>query len=188
MKILTAPILLLLSLSLLSAACIADDDEYENEGGSGGLFQQQKDVASVTNALYKEECGSCHFAYPPGLLPGSSWTKIMSQLDQHFDDNAELEVDVQKKLTDYLLQYSADRSTYRRSMRIMRSTSVDSAPIRITELPYFIHKHNEIPSRMIKGNDKVGSLSNCDACHQRAEQGYFSEREINIPGYGAWDD
>ena len=62
------------------------------------------------------------------------------------------------------------------------------APIRITELGYFKHEHDEIPSRMIMENEGVVSLSNCDACHQRAEQGYFSEREINIPGFGAWDD
>ena len=186
MKTLTAT--LLLSLGLLTSACIADDDEHEEHEGRWDLFQQQKDVASVNNPLYKEECGSCHFAYLPGLLPGSSWKKIMTQLDLHFDDNAELEPEVQQKLTEYLLQYSADRSDYRRSMRIMRSTNVDDAPIRITELPYFIHEHDEIPQRMIKGNEKVVSLSNCDACHRRAEQGFFSEREINIPGYGAWDD
>ena len=25
-------------------------------------------VAPVTSPLYQEECGSCHLAYPPGLL------------------------------------------------------------------------------------------------------------------------
>lgn len=178
-------VLLIMTMSLLTSACNADDDEHE---GRWNMFQQQKDVASVDNALYQEECGSCHFAYPPGLLPGNSWQRIMNQLEQHFDDNAELEADVQQKLTDYLLRYSADNSSYRRSMRIMRSTTVNNAPIRITQLPYFLHEHNEIPQRMIKGNKKVGSLSNCDACHQRAAQGYFSEREIKIPGYGYWDD
>ncbi len=176
---------LLLSFSLLTSACIADNDDHEERWS---LLKQQKDVAPVNNALYREECGSCHFAYPPGLLPGVSWKKIMAKLDQHFDDNAELEPEVQAKLTDYLLQHSAEGSDYRRSRRIMRSNNIADAPIRITELSYFLHEHDEIPQRMVKGNENVGSLSNCDACHQRAEQGYFSEREINIPGYGAWDD
>jgi mono/diheme cytochrome c family protein len=31
-------------------------------------------------------------------------------------------------------------------------------------------------------------MSHCNACHQRAEQGSFSEREIVIKGIGRWDD
>ena len=49
------------------------------------------DVAAIANPVYKEECGSCHMAYPPGLLPARSWTKVMSGLDNHFGDNAELD-------------------------------------------------------------------------------------------------
>jgi mono/diheme cytochrome c family protein len=33
--------------------------------------------------LYKQECAACHMAYPPGLLPARSWTRIMSGLDKH---------------------------------------------------------------------------------------------------------
>ena len=36
-------------------------------------------VKTVTNPVYVEECGSCHMAYPPGLLPALSWQKIMPQ-------------------------------------------------------------------------------------------------------------
>ncbi len=184
----TLTLLLMLTLSLLASGCMADDDGDEGNENNWRFLQKQRDVAAVTNPQYQEECGSCHLAYPPGLLPARSWKKIMTHLDQHFDDNAELEADVQKQLTEYLLLHSADNSSYRRSGRIMRSLNGNDAPIRITELAYFRHQHNEIPQRMIKGNDKVGSLSNCNACHRRAEQGFFNEREINIPGYGAWDD
>ena len=44
----------------------------------GSLFAQ--DVAPVNNELYVKECGYCHFAYQAGLLPSSSWNKIMSNL------------------------------------------------------------------------------------------------------------
>ena len=27
------------------------------------------DIKTITNSVYAEECGSCHMAYPPGLLP-----------------------------------------------------------------------------------------------------------------------
>jgi len=178
---------LLLVFTLLTTGCQADDDYGEHEEG-WNFLHKQRDVAAVEDPLYKEECGSCHLAYPPGLLPGSSWKRIMTQLEDHFGDNAELEPGVQKRLTTYLLMHSAERSDYRRSRRIMRSTNEANAPLRITELSYFRHEHDEIPPRLIKGNEKVGSLSNCNACHPRAEQGFFSDREIRIPGYGAWDD
>ncbi|NML15911.1 hypothetical protein [Azohydromonas caseinilytica] len=53
---------------------------------------------------YRQECGSCHVAYPPGMLPAASWQRAA-----------------------------------------------------------------------------VKSRSNCAACHQRAEEGNFSERFIRIP-------
>jgi hypothetical protein len=33
--------------------------------------------------IYKQECAACHLAYPPGLLPARSWSRIMSGLDKH---------------------------------------------------------------------------------------------------------
>ena len=176
---------LLFVLGLFATGCQADDDEHTEEHH---YLQRQQDVAAVSHPLYKEECGGCHLAYPPGLLPGSAWQQIMAGLDHHFGDNAELDTSVRQELTDYLLQNSADRAGYRRSRRIMRSVDVDNPPLRITQLAYFTHEHDEIPSRMVKGNEQVLSLSNCNACHRRAEQGSFREREINIPGYGQWDD
>ena len=173
----------LISVSLLNTACQADDDE-----GMSGFFKKQKDVAAVTDPAYQEECGSCHFAYQSGLLPARSWEKVMDGLADHFGDNAELDADVQKKLTDYLVINSADKSSYRRSQRLLRSLPADQAPTRITELPYFKHEHREIRPNLITGNKEVGSLSNCQACHRTADTGSYSEREINIPGFGKWDD
>ena len=61
-------------------------------------------------------------------------------------------------------------------------------PLRITELRGFKSEHNEIPQRFIQGNDKIGSLSQCDSCHKDAQRGYFDEDRIVIPGFGRWDD
>ena len=67
-------------------------------------------VAPVTNPVYKEECGSCHMAYPPGLLPAISWQKVMAGLEDHFGDNAELDTATRQTISDFLLNDSADRS------------------------------------------------------------------------------
>ena len=91
-------------------------------------------------------------------------------------------------IQDYLINNSADNSQLRRSKGIMRSVAGDSIPLRITELAYFKREHDEIPTRLVKDNPKVGSFSQCDRCHQDAKSGYFSEHKIKIPGYGRWDD
>jgi len=71
----------------------------------------------------------------------------------------------------------------------MRSLAADEAPLRITEVPYIKHKHEEIPARLIKGNPKVRSLSYCTKCHQEArDKGIFDDDTVLIPGHGRWDD
>ena len=159
---------------------MADEDEY---------WERTRDVAAVTNPVYQEECGSCHMAYPPGLLPGRSWEKMMAGLEEHFGENAELDSATAAELTRFLVEHSADaKPQYRRSRHITRDLSSESVPLRITELAYFRHEHDEIPARLVTANPKVNSFSNCNACHQKAELGSFSERQIDIPGHGKWDD
>lgn len=145
-------------------------------------------VLAVTDPVYKEECGSCHIAYPPGLLPARSWDKVMLELENHFGDNAELDVEIQKFITRLLLTNSADKSDYRRSKKFSRSINFNNVPVRISETPYFKHEHDEIPARYVTSNPKVNSFSQCDACHAEAEQGLFNEHDVRIPGYGRWDD
>jgi len=146
------------------------------------------DVAAIINPVYKEECGSCHMAYPPGLLPARSWEKVMAGLNDHFGDNAELDDVTRNVISEFLLANSADKSGYRSSLKFNRSINSDEAPIRISQTPYFRHEHDEIPDRLVSANPKVKSFSQCNACHTKAEQGSFNEHDIRIPGYGKWDD
>lgn len=166
-----------IGLVLTSLAVVGDDDRRSGP-----------DVAPASLPLYQQECGSCHFAYQPGLLPARSWSKLMAGLSDHFGDSAELAPPERKAIEDYLLYNAADRAREYRAVKIARSLRPGEAPLRITEVPYIVQKHREIPAALITGNSKVGSLSNCAACHTRADSGSFREREIDIPGYGQWDD
>ncbi|VAX16234.1 diheme cytochrome c [hydrothermal vent metagenome] len=165
------------------------DDDNRKGGFFGGenRFRGKADVATVAGVLYKKECGSCHFAYQPGLLPSRSWEKIMAGLEDHFGDNAELLEEDQVEITRYLIVNSADYSTYKASIKISSSLA-GSSPMRITETPYFVKEHNEIPVRMWKNNPKVKSLSYCDRCHTNAKAGSFNEHDVKIPGFEQWDD
>ncbi len=162
-----------------------DDDDYE---GNDRWSQSRLDVAPVDNAFYKEECGSCHFPYQPGLLPARSWQRLMDGLEDHFAENAELEAADAEQLTTYLTENAADTSDYKRSRGISRSLAKDDAPLRISTTRYFKRKHHELPDRMVKDNPDVRSFSNCELCHERAAQGSYDEHQVKVPGYADWDD
>lgn len=189
-------------IAVLSAALIAlgasglawgehddgDDDhhhggghESRGAGGRGGL-------APVTDERYRTECGGCHFAYQPGLLPAAAWGKIMGTLDQHFGDDATLDPALNRELLTYLQANAAGKNDRPRSNAFAGGASKADGPPRITETVYFTRKHDEVPARYVTGNPKVNSFSNCPACHRGAEQGNFDEHQVDIPGVGAFKD
>jgi hypothetical protein len=170
-------------LFLLAAVIAATPVALADDDGRRG-----PDVAPVTNKLYRQECGSCHMAYQPGLLPARSWEKLMTGLDKHFGDNAEFAAEDRKAITEYLVANAADRARERRAQKIVASLGRSDTPLRIIETPYLRSKHREIPVRLVKDNPKVKSLNQCNACHIRAEAGSYRESEINIAGYGRWED
>ena len=47
---------------------------------------------------YTQECGSCHVAYPPGMLPARSWQRIVAGLENHYGSDASLEPPVVQAL------------------------------------------------------------------------------------------
>lgn len=175
------------TVSLLAGALLTLGANVASADDDWGWSSRGPDVEPVKNALYQSECGTCHFAYQPGLLPALSWKKLMGSLADHFGENAELDDKTRQQVTTYLVDASAEKSEKRRSAAILRSLA-NEAPLRITDVPYIRYQHHEIPARFISGNPEVRSLSNCAACHTQAAKGSYAEREIRIPGVGRWDD
>lgn len=148
-------------------------------------FSRQKEVRPVDNKTYKDECGSCHFAYQPGLLPGKSWAKLLDEkaLADHFGEDASLDKETLKEIYDYTMANAAEKSWYKRSRKIAKATEDGDAPLRITEVRYIKRKHHEIPEKMVKGNKDVKSPAYCNACHTKAEEGIFDEDTVDIPNF-----
>lgn len=119
---------------------------------------------------YTQECGSCHVAYPPGMLGAASWQRLTAGLARHFGTDAALD-DAQAKAISAWLR--ANAGTYRR---------LDPQPAgdRITRSAWWIRKHDEVAPGVWK-RAAVRSPSNCSACHPRAAQGAFDEHDIRIP-------
>lgn len=177
----------IVTLLLSSAVIMADDDDDEDEHHSWGNSSRQvnaRELEPLPQAppQFKKECASCHMLYHPGLLPQSSWKKIMAGLDKHFGENAELDVKTKTIIEDFLVKHSADQSSARRSSRILENLGTNKSPLRFTETNYFKRQHHEINPSVYK-RSKIGSSANCIACHKNAEAGIFNEREVQIPRF-----
>lgn len=129
--------------------------------------------------VYEEECGSCHNAFSPTLLPSESWKVVMSGLGEHFGDDASLADETAADILKWLTAYSAERSFSEPSMKMMSSLSGKS-PLRITETGYWKGKHSGIAID-VYSRKSVASKTNCSACHPGAALGSFEDRDIAIP-------
>ena len=164
---------------------MADSDSYFLDQWKG---TPKSYLDKADNEKYLKECGVCHFAYQPGLLPATSWERIMTNLSDHFGENAELPAAEANTIRNYLLNNAAGRVNTSLPKKMLQGSHAKQPVIRISETPYFKKEHDEIPQKMVKDNPDVRSFSRCDACHTRAADASFNEHEIQIPGYGRWED
>ncbi|MEQ1439110.1 diheme cytochrome c [Fontimonas sp. SYSU GA230001] len=134
---------------------------------SSGLAAAEESRLVVTNDAWKAECGSCHLAYPPQLLPAASWAALFASLDDHFGVDATLDPATAAQLLDYAQTHAA-------------RAAGGTPTLRITETRWFRHEHDEIGAATWN-KPTVGSAANCAACHRGAEQGAFDENAIRIP-------
>jgi hypothetical protein len=131
-------------------------------------------VPKIDHAPTAKECGACHMVYPPQLLPQRSWEAIMSNLGEHFGDNAVLPDDVRVDILAFLAANAADapdRPHYRGVVGGLPSSAV---PLRITELPWFRGRHGEVNLAGL-ANTKIKSAANCVGCHAGAAAGVYVE-------------
>jgi hypothetical protein len=136
--------------------------------GDGHFF------APVADPVVREECGGCHLAFAPSLLPANSWKRMMADLTDHFGSDASLDAATTERIAAYLADNAADRDGQRYGRKMTRGLAALEAPLRITELPRWVRIHHEVSTREWTSK-KVGSKANCAACHADAERGFFDE-------------
>lgn len=120
------------------------------------------------NAAYVDECGSCHVAFPPGLLPAESWRRLMSDLPHHFGTDASLDEPLRRSLAAWL---EANASRKR-----LEAPPQD----RITKSRWFVREHDEVPADAWR-RASVKTAANCSACHPGAAKGDYDEHGVRIP-------
>lgn len=117
-------------------------------------------------ALYARECGACHLAYPPRLLPAASWTRLLAGLDRHFGSDATLDPRTVEQLAGWLQQHAG---------------AIAAPPQdRITRSAWFEREHRHIEPGVWK-LPAVKSAAQCAACHREAERGRFGEGSLVEP-------
>lgn len=154
----------ILDIAAWTAGLLASMVVLAHEARAGGS------LASPVNERWRAECGSCHIAYPPQLLPAQGWRRLMSELDRHFGTDASLDPASAAEIAAYLERYSGSGRRAQRS----------PGSLRITETPWFLHEHDEVAAASWK-HPAVRSAANCAACHAAAEQGDFRKRNILVP-------
>ncbi|MBT3926064.1 MAG: cytochrome C [Rhodospirillaceae bacterium] len=127
----------------------------------------------IQDSVVAEECGACHMAFQPQMLPEKSWQKIIGDLSNHFGEDASLDPETVTRIEKYHRDNAADSGWL--SGKFMRGLNKTSAPLRITATPYWVREHNEeVPERAWR-DPKVKSKANCTACHRRANQGDYDD-------------
>jgi hypothetical protein len=127
---------------------------------------------AVNDPAYKQECGSCHVAYPPALLSAPSWRAVMGGLDRHFGTDASLDPAPRAAILAFLEKNAGTRDT-----------SAGGKPLlRISETAWFRKEHGKEVSPAKLKLPEVKSIANCGACHTGAERGSYAERDLRVPG------
>ena len=169
-----------LAASVQCRSHVREDKKTETERPAD-LSYEVRYLRPVSNPEYATQCGSCHFAYQPELLPSGSWRKILAGLEQHFGEEVIIDEESKKEITDYFSSHGAETSSAKLAVKIMKDLG-DQTPFRITDISYIREKHDDVLPRILKQEVGVGSLSHCQACHQTAQEGNYDEDEVVIPG------
>ncbi len=126
-------------------------------GASTALAEGSR-VSPVTDPATAKECGECHMAFQPGLLPAGSWHSIMGNLSDHFGENASLPAATATAIESYLTA-NAGRG--------------DPAVLRITEQRWWRHEH-DFSDRAWKRSGAASKID-CVACHRDAAAGFYED-------------
>lgn len=132
------------------------------------------------NAQWRDECGSCHGAFHPSLLPARSWQKMMAEQDKHFGSDLALDAPTTAAVLAFMVANAAETQVTEPAFKIGQSVPAGAAPQRITETHYWTSKHREITASDW-ASPLVKSKANCAACHADADAGTFEDGAMAIP-------
>jgi cytochrome b len=148
----------------------------------GVVTYQNRPPAGVpvlaANAAWAKECGACHIAFHPSLLPAASWALVMENLPNHFGEDASLDPQTTAAIKSYLMANAAEHWD---TLPARRFSNVNPArPMEITATQFWMRRHGDLPASVFAAKS-VKAKQNCAACHADAATGMFAPQQISIP-------
>lgn len=145
-------------------------DSPEARASAAAAFHLPQDPS------WTSECGSCHLAYHPSLLPARSWSALFARSHEHFGEDLDLAPATRAGLEAFAARNAADALQSPVAWKIATRTPPNAAPIRITETRYWKRRHESLEP----ATWRAVHASDCGACHRDAEAAAFSPRAIEI--------
>ncbi len=133
---------------------------------------------TALDPTYASECGDCHSAYHPSLLPADRWRRVMATLDDHFGEDASLDADTTARLTAWLTANAAETADTLPAHAFRKADPAQ--PLRITATPLWRAFHAPVDPATFR-RAPIFTAANCEACHQDAASGHFYPGNIRIP-------
>lgn len=138
--------------------------------GSAALADSGRAMPLTVPPAYRAECGACHTAYPPALLPPRSWQRVMGGLEHHYGTDATLDADTVRQLSTWLQAHAG-----------WDKRSAEEPPQdRITRSAWFERKHRKVEPA-VWTLPSVKSADNCAACHGDGDAGRFDDDALRLP-------
>jgi len=128
-------------------------------------------------SAYATECGDCHHAYHPILRTKNAWRAIMDQLEDHYGEDASLDMETAEQIRAHLSANHAGTFDTDVAQSIGRH---ETPSHRITDTPSWVARHQDIAPSTFRLK-ATGSKINCNACHTDAATGRFDDTEIHLP-------
>lgn len=169
---LALPLVLIASAALYFRPAYTQDNEHPYRPFTGPALPQ--------DASWQDECGACHLAFHPSLLPARSWQRLFDGQGSHFGEDLALADATVAHLRQFAAANATELGADEAAWRIGHSLTPDVTPMRITETPYWRTKHGDIPAAVWRQSN-VRSKANCAACHRDAQAGTFNDAAMSIP-------
>ncbi|OIQ96323.1 dihem cytochrome c [mine drainage metagenome] len=131
---------------------------------SGAAQADQREVFPADMpASYRAECGDCHIAFAPDLLPVDAWHRIMNGLVEHYGVDATLDAKEREEIENFLAR-NAGHGLH---------TKKNGDQLRLTDTLWFHRRHGKV--KALFQDSRVVSKANCTACHLHADEGRYDQ-------------
>ncbi len=145
--------------------------------GAGHPYRPYGLPALPMDAVWQSECGGCHLAFHPSLLPARSWSKMLAEQQAHFGEDLGLSAETLRHLGAFAAGNAADAIESPVAWKMATTIPAASVPLRISATPYWVERHSRLDTAVWTRVHR----SECESCHRDAEAGTF------LPGAIALD-